>query len=883
VDQAKWQKIQELFDAAADLPKSEQLPYLKKSCGDGELFREVAALLEQDASSSSLLDRNLADIAYESVSDESNEALLNREFGPYRILKVLGEGGMGTVYLAERQDLGSEVAIKVLRDAWLSPARRERFSLEQRTLAQLNHPSIARLYDADTTHDGTPFFVMEFVEGMPLAEYCEAHNASLAERLELFRGVGEAVVYAHQHAVIHRDLKPSNILVSPDRAVHLLDFGIAKQLEELGDSAAQTMTGLRLLTPAYASPEQIRGESLGVQTDVYSLGVILYELLAGKLPFDLANRTPAEAERLLTQTEPARPSFVARSGPHSASNIAHLPGTSKADWADLDVICMTALHKDRQRRYASVEALLRDVDHFLKQEPLEARPDTTGYRIRKFVARNTRAVAASAAVAVTIGALVVFFTVRLAYARNAALAEAARTQRVQNFMVNLFRGGDEQAGPSDDLRVVTLLDRGVQEAQSLGTDPEVQAELYEALGVIYQKLGKFDRSNELLANSLDERRRIYGSDHRFVAESLIATALLRSNQAKFDEAEELAHEGLAMSKRHLPPAHPEVARATFALGKVLEDRGQYEASIPVLEEAIRLQSAPGGVSADLAASLSELANSHFYAGHYDLSQSLNEQALAINRKLHGERHPLIADTLINLGAIQFQKGNYAECEKYNREALDVTKAWYGNFHPETADAMTILGQSLTYQKRYDEAAELLKQSLAILEKVYGPEHPRVAFALNELGNGAVRQGKLDDAEADFFRAQNIYRKVYPNGHYLIGLMDVNLAGVYMERKQFEHAESLYRDALKIYANFLPPDHLNVGIGRAKLGRALLDEKHYEDALKETQAGYDILQKKGASNPWFKNAKQDLAQEYAALHQPDLAAKYLAPVPSAKTN
>jgi serine/threonine-protein kinase len=241
----------------------------------------------------------------------------------------------------------------------------------------------------------------------------------------------------------------------------------------------------------------------------------------------------------------------------------------------------------------------------------DARADTSSYRVRKFVVRNRKSVLAGASAFAIVAGLVIFFTVRVAYARNAALAEAARTQRVQRFMVNLFQGGDEAAGPSDDLRVITLLDRGVQEAQSLSAEPEMQAELYQTLGVIYQKLGKFDRADNLLGTALEQRKKLYGPDHRFVAESLTATALLRANQAKYEEAERFARDGLEMSKRHLPPSHPAVARATFALGKVLEDRGKYDQSFPVLEEAVRLQSKPSSVSANLAGSLSEMATSHF--------------------------------------------------------------------------------------------------------------------------------------------------------------------------------------------------------------------------------------------------------------------------------
>src|SRR5258708_2374350 len=322
MDSARWQTIQLLFHEVADLPASEQRICLKSRCGDEDtVINEVLALLQEDAASASMLDRDVAHVVHEILQDEDETSLPFKEFGPYRLKKVLGHGGMGVVYLAEREDLENQVAIKILRDAWLSPARRERFSLRQRTLRQLKQPVNARLYDADTAPDGTPFFVMEYVEGVPLVEYCNAHGCSDEERLRLFRAVCEAVVYAHQHAVIHRDLKPSNILVKNDGTVRLLDFGIAKHLENLGDAVDQTMTGLRLMTPAYASPEQIRGEQVGIQTDVYSLGVILYELLSSKLPFDLSDRTPAQAEKVLTQQAAAKPSSAVQQ-PAAPGNTA---------------------------------------------------------------------------------------------------------------------------------------------------------------------------------------------------------------------------------------------------------------------------------------------------------------------------------------------------------------------------------------------------------------------------------------------------------------------------------------------------------------------------------------------------------------------------------
>src|SRR5881296_2898279 len=633
---ARWERIQALFHEVADLARPAQRAFLEAECPeDPALMEEVLALLEEDARSDSLLDRDAAYVAGQVLEEGIPPALLDQHFGPYRMTQMLGQGGMGVVYLAEREDLGSVAAIKILRDAWLSPDRRERFASEQRTLAQLNHPAIARLYDADTLPDGTPWFVMEYVEGVHLTKFCEEHSSSIPERLRLFRAVCEAVEHAHRHLIVHRDLKPSNILVKPDGSVKLLDFGIAKQLDSLEGPVDRTRTGLRLMTPAYAAPEQILGDPVGIHTDIYTLGVVLYELLTGRLPFDLSNRTPGEAETAIIKQGRERPSAAAKE-----------KSISRRAWADLDVLCLTAMHIEPQRRYRTVEALIRDIDHYLAGEPLEARPDTFGYRIGKYVRRNRASVSAGALIFAAVVSLVVFYTVRLATARNVARAEAARTQRIQHFMLNLFQGGEEAVGPADSLRVVTLVDRGVRDAQSLDGEPAVQAELYETLGSIYQKLGKLDRADSLLRAALDQRRSLFGSDHSEVAKSLVALGQLRLAQAEYKEAERLIRDGLEMSKRHRPPGDPAIASATLALGQVLEESGQYDAGIKVLEQAVGLRSAAargGPPSADLAASMRELANTHYYAGHLAVADSLDRLVLAITRTLNGERHPLGAE------------------------------------------------------------------------------------------------------------------------------------------------------------------------------------------------------------------------------------------------
>ena len=867
MDAARWERIQALFHEVGDLARPAQRAFLEAECPeDPALMEEVLALLEEDARSDSQLDRDAAYVAGQVLEERIPPALLDQQFGPYRVTQLLGQGGMGVVYLAEREDLGSVAAIKILRDAWLSPDRRERFASEQRTLAQLNHPAIARLYDADTLPDGTPWFVMEYVEGVPLTTFCEEHGSSIPERLGLFRAVCEAVEHAHRHLIVHRDLKPSNILVKPDGSVKLLDFGIAKQLDSLEGPVDRTRTGLRLMTPAYAAPEQILGDPVGIHTDIYTLGVVLYELLTGRLPFDLANRTPSEAETVIVEQRPERPSAAAKQ-----------KSISRRAWADLDVLCLTAMHIEPQRRYRTVEALIRDIDHYLAGEPLEARPDTFGYRLGKYVRRNWRPVSAATASFIVVVSLVLFYTLRLATARNAAVAEAARTQRIQHFMLNLFQGGEEAVGPADSLRVVTLVDRGVRDAQSLDGEPAVQAELYETLGSIYQKLGKLDRADSLLRSALDRRRTLFGSDHPEVAKSLVALGRLRLDQAEYQEAERLVREGLAMSQRHRRPGDPAIASATVALGQVLEESGKYDEGINVLEQAVRLRGmAPAQPTTELAASMRELANTHYYAGHLAVADSLDRLVLALTRKLNGERHPLVAEDLINLGAVQHEWGHYQEAERYYREALDITQAFYGPSHYKTAAGLTVLGRALIFQKRYDDAMPLFQRALVIRERVFGKVHPQVASTLNEMAGIALARDKFGEAEALSSRVLAIYRTVYGSKHQFVATGVSNLASVYMAQRRYARAEPLFREAIDIYSETQGAEHLNTGIARIKLGRTVLRQGRYAEAARETLTGYQILTKQtDPAVSWLVAARKDLVAAYDSLGQPEKAAPFRA--------
>lgn len=864
MDASRWERVQALFHQASQLPAERQQAFVESQCAsEPDLADTIFAMLAEDREIGPV-DGGMAGLAGQLLDAPSTlQDLPGKRIGPYTIERILGEGGMGTVFLARRADIGAVAAIKVLRGGWLSPERRRRFAAEQRLLARLNHPSIARLMDADTLSDGTPYFVMEYVEGVPLDAYFAGSHDGVEKRLKVFRSVCEAVQFAHQHAVIHRDLKPSNVLVAEDGSVKLLDFGIAKHLSEFDLDIDQTRTGLRMLTPAYASPEQIRGVHTGIHTDVYSLGVILYQVLTGRLPHDVSHLTPAEALTAITERTPVRPSLV-------AARIRQTEGrwAGDASWADLDVLCLKAMHNDLSQRYVSVEALIRDIDHYLRREPLEARPDTLVYRLGKFVGRRRGEVLAAAALALLVTCMVGYFLARLASERNAALAAAARTERVQRFMLNLFDGGDADAGPSKDMRVATLIDRGAREARMLDRDQTVQAELYQTLGGLYQKLGRLEEAESMLSLALERRR---GASAQDEVESLVALGLLRVDQARLDDAEKLIREGLTRSRRELPPGHPAIAAATDSLGRVLEEKGKYAEAIPVLEEAVRLRSSPDSASADLAASLYELSNAHFYAGRYKEAEELTRRVLAMNKEIYGDKHPRVAECLVNLGAIQQDLGNYVEAEKYHRQALEITRVFFGPDHHRTASGMTMVARALVFQGRFAEAVELLRQSLAIQEGVFGPVHPRVASALNELGNSALRMQRFDEAKTSFRRVIAIYKHVYGEQHYLIGIGTSNLGSAYMAAMQWGAAERLFREAAAMFESTQGSDHLNTAIARIKLGRTLLRQGRTSEAIDATYAGYKILSKQ--ANPsvsWLQSARTDLAEAYSAMGQPDKA-------------
>jgi eukaryotic-like serine/threonine-protein kinase len=845
MDAERWERVQSLFHEAAALPEPERADYLRAACDDGAIVEEVLALLAVDSGDAPLLDSPVG-FAADGILGEDEPA--GRELGAYVIEQVIGEGGMGVVYRARRRDLGNRVAIKMLRDAWISPSRRERFSSEQRTLANLSHPSIARLLDADTLPDGTPFFVMEFVEGVPITEHCARVHASVPERLRLFRSVCEAVEYAHAQAVVHRDVKPSNILVTPDGTPKLLDFGIAKQIEGMGERGASTVSGIRPMTPAYASPEQLRGASVGTYSDIYSLGVVLYELLTGTRPGAGAE---AAARRFTDVVLPIeRPSAAAR-----RAEAGRMPGS----WSDLDVLCLTALRDDPQRRYRSVEAMIRDIDHYLRGEPLEARPDSVAYRAGKFLRRNLRGVAAATVVLATLAAMSGHYTIQLAHERNLARSEAATAREVTEFLIGLFEASDPNAVESDVLDVRVLLDEGERRVDELASQPAVQAQMLTVLGRVRVALSDYDRADSLLARAL-ELRRARGDDPVRLAETLAAFGALHYHTGEYEHAEAELAEALALQQGRLPQNHPDLATTLDDLGVVVSTRGDLPRAARLFRQALDIRRALYPTPhEDLGVSLNNLAVHLFNTGEYDGALRLYQEALANERAVYGADHPMVATTLANLGKLHEQLESFADAEALLTEALRIRTARLGEVHYETALSHSQLGGLLERIGEIERAEHHLRQALAIRQRTLGPDHPGVATTLNSIGLILQRRGDLEGATSTFRNVIEIYTRSLGAEHRFTGVALCNLAHALHLKGELPAAEVAFGSGLAILEAVHPPDHPELARNASRFGGLLLTLGRSVEAEPLLRSSHHaLLAAHGAEHQFTREAEARLA-------------------------
>ncbi len=873
----RWQRIEELFRTIVDHPADQREAYLTRVCGgDEELRREVLSLLARDTAEDFLFEP-IADMAL-SLTAELPDDLTGTRIGPYRLTRLIGRGGMGAVYEALRDDeqFQQQVALKLIKGGMDSNFVRDRFLRERQILASLDHPHIAHLLDGGTTGDGQPYFVMELVDGESITEYCRRRELSLNDKLKLFRGVCAAVQHAHQKLVVHRDLKPSNILVTEDGTPKLLDFGIAKLLAaDPGNAVTHTETAMRLMTPDYASPEQVRGGVITTAADVYALGAVLYELLTGRRPHQFVTYSPLEIERTICETEAQRPSEAARQQPDAPARLARqLAG-------DLDNIVLMALRKEPERRYQSVEQFSEDLRRHLTGLPVLARKDTFIYRAGKFARRHKAGVAILTLLVIFAVALAAL-AVRLARERDRASQSAATAEAVTQSLVSVFEFVDPGSTHGDAITAKDLLDQGAEKVvRDLKDQPAVQARLMDTIGGLYQNLGAYDEGQLLLEEALKLRRQHLGAEHVDVAASLHHLAAMAYLKGDYAGSETRYREALAMRRKLHGEEHVDVADSMDGLGELLIERGNLGEAEPLLRGALSLRrKLLGEEHKDVAKSLNSMGRLMSDQGKFAEAAAFYRQTLALHRKLYGAEHPLVANSLNNLAAMLQEQEQFNEAAALFRESLALRRKLLGEEHPDVAVSMSNLASALQDLRQYEEAEQLYRQTLAMRRRLLSENHPRIAVTMNNLATLLRDKGDYAEAGALFRQTIEMRRKALGEHHFETATAIYNLAGVFYAQGQFKEAERIGSQALDIYLKTLNPEHWLVYRTRSYIGGCLIKLKRFREAEEQLLIAYDGLKTtRGEQHALTRRAISRLIEMYDAWGKPDQAQSYRTLLPA----
>jgi len=770
-DSEREQRLEAIYSAALKQDASRRTEFLSQACGDDAALREeIESLLGDERKLGDFLEKPALQEAGFAIAGRNERLLAGQTLGPYHLLELIGAGGMGEVWLAEqKQPVHRRVALKLIKAGMDTREVVARFESERQALALMDHPNIAKVFDAGATPQGRPYFVMEYVTGIPITEYCDQHRMTLDERLALFVHVCEGVQHAHLKAVIHRDLKPSNILVSEvdGKALpRIIDFGLAKATSQrLAADSIFTQAGAIVGTPIYMSPEQAGATEVDVdtRTDVYSLGVVLYELLVGVVPLDFHKLTFDEILRRLKEEEAPRPStklgpLSEQSGAAAQNRGSDRQALARQLRGDLDAIALKALEKKRSRRYATPSELAADIGRYLRHEPVLARPASAVYRVGKYVRRHWVGVAMAAGLLVVLISFGVAQTLQL----RRTTRERDRADRIAAFMTGMFKVSDPSAARGNTTTAREILDKASKEIDTgLAKDPEMQAQMMQTMGDVYDNLGLYPQAASLLTRAVGIRRRALG------------------------------------------PRSPETLTSMNSLGRILVDKGNYAEAEKLLRETLDLeQRILGPEHPDALASMHNLAHALDNEGRYAEAEKLAVQALDMRRRVLGPENPVTLTTARVLANILNDEGRHAEAEKLDHETLQVLRRVMGPENPETLVSMLSVADALTQEGRYAEAEQLIREELDIGRRLWGPEHPHTLLSMMNLANVFSQEGRYGDAEQLLRQTRDIESRVLGPDSLKTAFTTYNISCVLARKGNRDEALSVLREAVD---HGLPPN------------------------------------------------------------------------------
>lgn len=811
MDSDNWQQIKEIFQSAMELPSAKRQTFLKTKCGDDESLKsEVEAMLEANDEIGDFIVAPALSSIRDFVADESKQTRIGQKIGAYKIEKEIGRGGMGAVYLGTRADADFEkkVAIKLIKRGFDTDEIISRFRYERQILARLDHPNITRLIDGGATDDGLPYLVMDYVEGLPLTKYCEEKRLSIEERLQLFLPICAAVKYAHQNLVIHRDIKPSNILVSADGVPKLLDFGIAKLvLSNDGDRTAEK-TATRAMTPEYASPEQILGKPVTTSADIYSLGVVLYELLTGHRPFQLKNQSAEEISKIITESQPLKPSDAAtrRRGDTERAKIAassaRLPFSASQLRGDLDNIILMAMRKEPERRYLFVEQFAEDIRRYQKGLPVIAREDSFSYRAEKFVRRNKVGVSAASGIAVSLVAGI-FATTRQA---RIARRQRDKAAKINKFLQKMLASADPRA-VGKDAKVVEVLQIAADSIEKdFDNQPEIVADLRTTIGLTFLSIGQIDSAEPHLTEALEIRKSLFGLEHHETAMSLNNFGKLLQAKGDLRAAEKPYRQALAILRRVRGTDALDIASVLGNLGYLLMLGAKYEEAKAAHHEELQILCHRLGENhSDFARTLSNLANVFSITGDKQTAETMHRKAFAVMQKFYGGEHPDVALAMLHL-AITVMYDKPDEAENLFRQCLKLRRRFFGDGHAETAWSLFYLGDVLMKKKDYERAIECAREILSWRDCSIPDTHSIINSALLLLARCSLETNRPAEAETLLRECVVLRRETLPPEHWLIATAEGYLAESLWQTGRFDEAAYLLKKSCETLFDKLGAHH-----------------------------------------------------------------------------